>query len=51
MYYNFIVNVPKEQGKIITKPKGDAYILFSISMDRYNKPDKKVRYSTQNHYR
>ena len=40
MYYDFTVPVPKVQGKIIRKPKGDTvYVLFQYGQ-KYNKEKK-----------
>ena len=40
MYYDFTVPVPKAQGKIIRKPKGDTvYVLFQYGQ-KYNKEKK-----------
>ena len=40
MYYDFTVPVPKVQGKIIRKPKGDTvYVLFQYGQ-KYNKENK-----------
>ena len=40
MYYNFVVQIPSEKGKILTKAKGgSSYVLFQYGTEY--KPDKK----------
>ena len=40
MYYNFVVQIPSEKGKILTKAKGgSSYVLFQYGAEY--KPDKK----------
>ena len=40
MYYNFVVQIPSEKGKILTRAKGrSSYVLFQNGTEY--KPDKK----------
>ena len=48
MYYNFVVQIPSEKGKILTKAKGrSSYVLFQYGTEY--KPDKNANFAYELH--